>query len=311
MKDKSKLSLAAVIQRSEKHFVARCPELDVVSQGKTIKEAHSNLAEAVKLFLETASPAELKRRLHKESVLEPGQPNFILDARREILEQGVAVDALLATDPDGPVFGFNLACAWPFPAPAARFYRPIAERLAALDPAVYVYPEWETHVTILTFVNFSLHRRPEPERLAQLQSLIQPVRALIGPLLERPAFKLMLGPPVLTRKAAILPISDPTSAIADIRQTVRAALAADKGLHAELARGGLNVPGIIHSTIMRFKSQPGNLAKFLAEFDDAAAAAEPFTLTIDELLLTTETKPYMRAGEIADRFPLAPAGGEG
>ena len=230
--------------------------------------------------------------------------NFNLDARREILEQGVVVDALLATDPDGPVFGFNLACAWPFPATAARCYRPMAERLAALDPAVYVYPECETHVTILTFVNFSLHRRPEAERLAQLQSLINPVRELIRPLLKRPTFELVLGPPVLTRKAAILPISDATGAIADMRQSIRSALAENKELHAELMRGGLNVPGIIHSTIMRFKSEPRDLARLLADFDQAAATSEPFPLAIDELLLTTETKPYMRAGEIVDRFPL-------
>jgi hypothetical protein len=234
----------------------------------------------------------------------------MLDSSREILEHGVVVDAFLATDPDGPVFGFNLACAWPFPAPAARFYRPMAERFAALDPAVYVYPAWETHVTILTFVNFSLHRRPEPERLAQLQSLLNPVRALLRPLLQRQAFELVLGAPVLTRKAAILPVSDATGAIADIRQTVRAALVADKGLHAELVRAGMNVPGIIHSTIMRFKREPGDLARLLADFDQAAATAEPFPLAIEELLLTTETKPYMRAGDIVDRFPLAPAAGK-
>ena len=227
------------------------------------------------------------------------------------MEQGVGVDALLAAEPDGPVFGFNLACAWPFPAPAAQFYRPIGERLAALDPAVYVYPEWETHVTIMTFVNFSLHKRPEATRLGELQSLINPVRELIRPLLKRPAFELVLGPPVLTRKAAILPISDATGAIAEIRQSIRSALASDKGLHAELVRGGLNVPGIIHSTIMRFKGEPRDLTKFLADFDQVAAAAEPFPLAIDELLLTTETNPYMRAGEIAERFPLAPASGKG
>jgi hypothetical protein len=229
----------------------------------------------------------------------------MIDTRREILEQGVVVDALLAADASGPVFGFNLACAYPFPEPAARFYRPIAERLASLDPAVHVYPVWETHVTIVTFVSFMLHMRVEAERLAQLQSLLNPVRELIRPLLEGPAFKLVFGRPVLTRKAAIFPISDATGAITRIRKTVRAALAADKALHAELVRGGLNMPGIIHSTIMRFKSEPANLAKFLADFDQAVAAAEPFTLDIDELLLTTETKPYMQAGEVVHRFRLS------
>jgi hypothetical protein len=241
---------------------------------------------------------------------ESGQPNFIFDARREIQEQGIVPDALLASDPDGPVFGFNLACAWPFPAPAARFYRPLAERLAALDPAVYVYPEWETHVTIITFVNFSLHRRLEPERLAQLQSLINPVRELLRPLLQGPTFELMIGAPALTRKAAILPISDPTGAITRIRQTTLAALEDDKPLRAKLASAGFNVPGIIHSTIMRFTREPADLSKFLTDFDEAAAA-KPFPLAVEEFLLTTETKPYMRAGEIVHRFPLAAADGDG
>src|SRR5580704_5991240 len=122
-----------------------------------------------------------------------GQTNTLLDARHEIQEHGMVVDSLLATDAEAPVFGFNLACAWPFPAAAARFYRPLAERLAALDPAVYVYPEWETHVTILTFANFNLQNRPDPERLAHLQSLLNRAHELIRPLLSGPAFELILG----------------------------------------------------------------------------------------------------------------------
>jgi predicted RNase H-like HicB family nuclease len=61
----------AIIQRSEKWFVALCPELDVVSQGKTVEEARHNITEAVELFLETASPAEIKRRTSKETYIAP------------------------------------------------------------------------------------------------------------------------------------------------------------------------------------------------------------------------------------------------
>ena len=69
MKAKLTTPLTAIIQRSEKYFVALCPELDVVSQGKTVEEARRNIAEAVELFLESASPSELKRRLHKETYI--------------------------------------------------------------------------------------------------------------------------------------------------------------------------------------------------------------------------------------------------
>ena len=47
-------------------FVALCPELDVASQGDTVEEANSNLAEALGLFFETASPTEVEERLHRE-----------------------------------------------------------------------------------------------------------------------------------------------------------------------------------------------------------------------------------------------------
>jgi predicted RNase H-like HicB family nuclease len=71
MKMKFHSPLTAVIQRSEKYFIALCPELDVVSQGKTVEDARRNIAEAVELFLETASPSEIKQRWRKEIYISP------------------------------------------------------------------------------------------------------------------------------------------------------------------------------------------------------------------------------------------------
>lgn len=61
----------AMICREEDAFVANCPELDVVSQGRSVEEARDNLREAVELFLETASPQEIKDRMHGEVYLTP------------------------------------------------------------------------------------------------------------------------------------------------------------------------------------------------------------------------------------------------
>jgi predicted RNase H-like HicB family nuclease len=58
--------LTAIIEREDDGFVALCPELDVASQGQSAEEASNNLREALSLFFETASPSELKERLHKE-----------------------------------------------------------------------------------------------------------------------------------------------------------------------------------------------------------------------------------------------------
>ena len=48
-----KKKFTAVINKEERWYVAHCVELDVVSQGKTIEEAQSNLKEAVELYLES------------------------------------------------------------------------------------------------------------------------------------------------------------------------------------------------------------------------------------------------------------------
>ena len=53
----------AILERKGDEYVALCPELDIVSQGKTVDEATANLKEEVESFLESADPAEIQRRL--------------------------------------------------------------------------------------------------------------------------------------------------------------------------------------------------------------------------------------------------------
>ncbi|MGH3886999.1 MAG: type II toxin-antitoxin system HicB family antitoxin [Pseudonocardiaceae bacterium] len=45
-------NLTAAVHQEEDWYVAQCLEVDVASQGRTIDEALSNLAEAVELYLE-------------------------------------------------------------------------------------------------------------------------------------------------------------------------------------------------------------------------------------------------------------------
>jgi predicted RNase H-like HicB family nuclease len=58
--------LTAIIEREGDGYVTLCPEVDVASQGDTIDEAKKNLREALELFFETASPDEIRERLHDE-----------------------------------------------------------------------------------------------------------------------------------------------------------------------------------------------------------------------------------------------------
>jgi predicted RNase H-like HicB family nuclease len=54
--------LTAVIQREGNGFVALCPELDIAGQGDTVEAARDNLREALELFFECASRAEVQQR---------------------------------------------------------------------------------------------------------------------------------------------------------------------------------------------------------------------------------------------------------
>ena len=46
------MSFSAIIHKEEDMYVAECPEVGTVSQGKTIEEALKNLKEATELYLE-------------------------------------------------------------------------------------------------------------------------------------------------------------------------------------------------------------------------------------------------------------------
>ena len=60
---KTKRNFTAIIEKEENMYVALCPELDIASQGKTVEQARDNLREAIQLFLETASQAEVMERI--------------------------------------------------------------------------------------------------------------------------------------------------------------------------------------------------------------------------------------------------------
>lgn len=53
-------TFTSVFTKERKGYVAKCLELGVVSQGKTIEEAQKNLVEAVELFLENNKGLSLK-----------------------------------------------------------------------------------------------------------------------------------------------------------------------------------------------------------------------------------------------------------
>ena len=61
------LGFSVVVIPENKSFSAWSPDLDVASQGDTIKEATANLKEAIELHLECLSPSERKKLLAQKN----------------------------------------------------------------------------------------------------------------------------------------------------------------------------------------------------------------------------------------------------
>jgi len=59
----------AIIERDEDWYVSLCPELDIVSQGRSVEEARRNLIEAIELFFEAASPSQIQERIHSHPLV--------------------------------------------------------------------------------------------------------------------------------------------------------------------------------------------------------------------------------------------------
>lgn len=54
-----RLRYTAIITREGEWYIARCIELSVTTQGRTLDEARANLQEAVELYLESFETEEL------------------------------------------------------------------------------------------------------------------------------------------------------------------------------------------------------------------------------------------------------------
>ena len=59
----SSQTFSAVVHREGRWYVADCPEVGTVSQGKTVEEAIANLKEATELMLEVRPLAKPSRAI--------------------------------------------------------------------------------------------------------------------------------------------------------------------------------------------------------------------------------------------------------
>ncbi len=56
---------AVVITEEDGFFIARCPELNVTSQGETLEEAETNIKEAIELYIESFGTEDLPKQVSK------------------------------------------------------------------------------------------------------------------------------------------------------------------------------------------------------------------------------------------------------
>ncbi len=73
-------AFSAVIEHDGSWFVSTCPELGVSSQGRTRPQAYRMLQEAVELRLESATHAEIRRRLKQGARVQELQLTSSLNA---------------------------------------------------------------------------------------------------------------------------------------------------------------------------------------------------------------------------------------
>jgi len=63
IQDNTMSTFTAVLHKEDDTYVAECPEVGTVSQGKTVEEAVSNLKEATELYLEEFPLTKKKRAI--------------------------------------------------------------------------------------------------------------------------------------------------------------------------------------------------------------------------------------------------------
>jgi hypothetical protein len=140
----------------------------------------------------------------------------------DIKGNGFGPDEFLSVEPDWPVYGLNIAFGWPLPNQLKEPYEDLYQELLTLGPDVYVYPYHQTHVTVMTLVNFKKYKNPNTEKMRNFEKFVPKIISLISR--ELPGkfkpFKIDVGWPVLLKNTVILPILNQTEDVYRFRKKV-------------------------------------------------------------------------------------------
>jgi hypothetical protein len=215
---------------------------------------------------------------------------------KQIKEAGFIKDELVGKEIGKPVYGVNITCGWPLPVEIKPAYEILYRKLNELD-GVYIYPYSQTHITILTIINFK-SRLDQPRRILENETL-ELITTRIQQTLKHRPIKLLVDAPVLVRNAAFLPFYNPGGEIWKIRKQTAEIL-------SNIKKGyDLDIPQAIHSTILRFKDIPKDPVDFISKFKKISNEFSCGEGLIKEIYFTEELKPYMGEGRILQKIELS------
>lgn len=213
--------------------------------------------------------------------------------RQEIQEYGFIKDELVGSEIDKEVYGVNIACAWPLPTEIREIYEEMYKKLEELEGA-YIYPYTQTHITIVTVVNFKKRLNQTKKYLDT--EILKLLKMRIENIVQHKPIKIFIDCPVLLRNAAFFPIYNPGGEIYEIRKEALNILKSDHRNY------DLDTPRAIHSTILRFQEVPKDSIKFMDKFAEITQNFSLLAAIVKEVYITEELKPYMKEGSILQKI---------
>jgi hypothetical protein len=218
---------------------------------------------------------------------------------KRIQEFGFIKDELVGKEIDKQVYGVNITCAWPLPVEIKETYEILCDKLKELE-GVYIYPYSQTHITILTIINFK-KRLDQPKQVLN-RDTIKVLTSKIKEVLKQKPIQISIGSPILAREAASLPVYNPTREIDNMRKQAAGILRVNDIVY------DLEIPDSIHSTILRFKEAPSDRTEFLRRFKQITKGCVFREGKINNICITEEIKPYMKEARILDKIELRCSG---
>lgn len=183
-----------------------------------------------------------------------------------------------------------------------------AELTAAMPPQAYVYPAQTLHCTILTmrsFIGGPMSSAVLGDTLKRWEAVLTAAR--VSEKWPSGPFRIRLAPPSLEGSAGIFRGEDCDGAIAKMRECLQEAISAAGGSAAigDDRSGGQALPGshpsepvphvpnIVHSTALRWTSEPPDRAMAHEVFERVAAQWKPVEVTVPCARAVLEDVPYM------------------